>query len=303
MSIPLWLILALISPALWAVVHVLDAYFVRDVFEQPWIGLVTSGFMLLAALPALSAALFFTGVKPIAWDVAVLAVLAGVAFMVGQVLYFTALRTSEAGVVAAYWNMIPMALPIVSFFLFGEVLTPLMYAGIVVIVSSSVGFCLVDGTHESRWKTFWLMALGAALQVAYFLLQKEVFESCPTYQGFLIITASMAFVGLTPLLKKDRRRIWRSNWPLIRPAIGFLLFIEVVNIAAVGTSQFAVEAGSPSLVSAVEATMPAYTFFLALLLFRWTKSMGDEAAGRRFPLKIALSIVMGVGVWLVSGSG
>lgn len=298
----LWLILALIAPALWALVHVLDAYVVRDVFEAPWVGIVTSGFGILAALPVLSAALFFTGVKPIEWDVAALAGLAGAAYMVSQVLYFTALRTSEAGIVAAYWNMVPMALPIASFLMFGEVLTPLMYAGIVVIVSSSVGFCLLDGTHESRWRTFWLMALGAALQVAYFLLQKEVFESCPTYQGFLIITVSMAFVGLTPLLKKDRRRIWRSNWTRIRPAIGFLLFIEVINIAAVGTSQFAVQAGRPSLVSAVEATMPAYTFFLALLLFRWTKSMGDEAAGRRLPLKIVLSIVMGVGVWLVSGA-
>ena len=145
-----------------------------------------------------------------------------------------------------------------------------------------------------------MMFAGAWLQVAYFLVQKHVFAQCPVYQAFLVITLSMAVAGISPLLIPRFRRVFRGNWPRIRPALRFLFGIEVANLIAVGTSQYAVSFGTPSLVSAVEASIPAYTFLLSLVLYAATRKFGEEEARHRLPAKFLLVAAMVFGVWLVS---
>ena len=56
----------------------------------------------------------------------------------------------------------------------------------------------------------------------------------------------------------------------------------------------------PSLVSAVEASIPAYTFLLSLMLFAATRKYGEEEARHRLPAKLLLVAAMVFGVWLVS---
>lgn len=76
--------------------------------------------------------------------------------------------------------------------------------------------------------------------------------------------------------------------------------IELANLTALFMSQRAVDLGVPSLVAAVEASLPAFTFALAIILWAVTKRFGDDEAHRRLVLKFSLVGVMGLGVWLVS---
>ena len=93
----------------------------------------------------------------------------------------------------------------------------------------------------------------------------------------------------------------RGNWPRIRPVVPILVAIEVCNLAALATSQFAVSLGSPAVVSAVvEACIPVYTFLLSAVLFAVTRRYGEEEARQRLPAKLLLVAAMGFGVWLVS---
>ena len=108
------------------------------------------------------------------------------------------------------------------------------------------------------------------------------------YQAFLVITLSMAVAGISPLLMPRYRRVFRGNWPRIRPALRFLFAIEIANLIAVGTSQYAVSFGTPSLVSAVEASIPAYTFLLSLVLYAVTRKYGEEEARHRLLAKQSL---------------
>lgn len=300
MEFPAWLAFALISPLFWAIVHVLDSYCVDEVFARPWVGIVTGGLTMLVALPFLSIGLAFTPVAPMSASTIALCVFCGVVFMVSNLLYFQALAITESGIVAAYWNFIPLFLPVVSFLLLGEVLSGAQYAGAAILVASSVAFCLLDGNLESRWSSFWMMFAGALLQVIYFLVQKQVFAQNPVYQSFLVITLSMAISGMTPLMARRFRKVLRGNWPRIRPALKFLLVIEIANLVAIGTSQYAVSYGTPSLVSAVEASIPAYTFVLSLVLYAATRKYGEEEARQGLPAKLLLVAAMVFGVWLVS---
>ena len=299
MEFPIWLILALISPAFWAIVHVLDSYCVDEVFDMPWVGLITSSLSMLTALPFLSGVLPFTTVAPMSGDAVGFCILSGVLYMASQLLYFHALATTESGIVAAYWNFIPLFLILASNALLGEVLSGAQYAGSAVLIASSVAFCLLDGL-ESRWLSFWMMLAGALLQVAYFLIQKRLFASCPVYQAFLVTTLSMAITGLSPMLLPRFRCLFLDNLPRIRSSIRLLLGIEMANLAAVGTSQYAVSFGAPSLVSAVEASIPGYTLLISLILYATTRKYGEEDAKSWLSVKLLLVGAMVVGVWLVS---
>lgn len=295
-----WLFLALISPIFWAIVHVLDSYCVDNVFDRPWMGIITSALTMLLALPFLAIGLVFTELGAVSLSSFGLCLLCGTLFMISQLMYFKALSISESGIVAAYWNFVPLLLPVASFFVLGEVLTVAHYLGAAVLIATSVIFCLLDGNLEARGKSFALMFIAAICQIGYFLLQKEAFAACPVYEAFLLITLAMILAGLAPLLKPVCRRRFRGNWPRIKPVWPFLLLIEVANLIAIGTSLYAVSFGSPSLVAAVEASIPAYTFLLSLFLFAVTRHLGEEEARHWLPLKLCLVGFMVFGVWLVS---
>lgn len=300
MEFPLWLLFALISPAFWAIVHVLDSYCVEEMFDRPWMGVVCSGISMLVVLPFLLLGLILTPSGHLAAIDAALCLVCGVVFMASQAFYFKALSLSESGIVAAYWNLIPISLLLAGYFFLDEKLTFAQYGGAALIVMASIAFCLLDSNWKSRWASLGLMMLGAWLQVIYFLVQKAVFNRCPVYVAFLMITFFMAISGVAPLLLPRQRLEFQRNWPRIRGAFGFLVVIEALNLIAVGTSLYAVSYGLPSLVSAVEASIPAYVFSLSLGLYALTGKYGEEEASQRMPAKLGLVAMMGVGGWLVA---
>ncbi|MBY0112939.1 MAG: EamA family transporter [Phycisphaerales bacterium] len=291
-----WLVLALSSAALWAIVHVLDAYCVSRVYERPYMGTIMGGLMTLGLLPALALGLVGSGWQPMTGEAWFLALLCGLAYMTTQWMYFVALDSCESGIVSAYWNSLSFFLPLASYVILGETLPPLVYIGIALVAGTSVGFAILDQNATHRWKAFFLMQAAVLLQVAYFLLQDRLFKTCPTYQGFIVISVFIGLVGAAPLLMRPCRETFRRNWPTVRPALKFLVLIELTNSAAVACSQFAVANGRPSLVAAAEATMPAFTFFFSLVLFWATRHYGEEEAKHRFWLKLLLTGVMAYGV-------
>lgn len=299
-EIPIWLVFAIVSSAFCAIVIVLDAHCVDEVFDHPLVGIVTSGMTVLMAIPLLSVGLLFSPLAPMSVTTVALCALTGFLFIASQGFYFQSLATAESGIVAAYWNLIPLLLIVVSFVLFGEVLTLASYTGAGIIIISSVAICLLDGNQKSRWSTFGMMFAGALLQVAYFLVQKHVFNRCPVYQAFLLISLSMGLSGVSTLLIPGCRLIFRKNWPRIRTSLRFLFAIEVTNLVAIGTTHYAVSFGIPSLVSAVEASIPGCTFLISMVLFASTGKYGEEEARNHLLGKLLLVCVMVFGVWLLS---
>lgn len=294
-----WLLFALASAVLWAGVHVLDSYCVHRVYKKPYMGTIMGGLMTLGLLPALALGAIGSGWQPMSTEAWLLALLCGVAYMTTQWMYFIALHSCESGIVSAYWNSLSFFLPLASYVILGETLPVAVYAGIAIVGGAAIGFALLHENATHRWPAFFLMQGAVLLQVAYFLLQDRLFRTCPTYQGFLVISLFIGLVGVCPLLLSSCRSTFQSNWPAIRPALKFLVLIELANSVAVACSQFAVAHGRPSLVAAVESTMTGFTFLLSVALFWLTGRFGEEEAKHRLTLKLALTVVMAFGVWLL----
>ena len=299
MVVPMWLAITLASCLLWAVLFVADAHLVAVVFDRPWVGVLTSGAVSALALPLVGIWAAATW-QPLGWDTVALGLLTGVAFVACQYAHFQAMAYTEAGIVAAYWGMTPVFTLAGGAAVLGEHLTGWQYAGVGVLVAAAVLFGLADTKGAGRWRALWLMLAGCVFQAGYLVAQKVVYSAATTPQAFAVILAGMAAAGLSPLAFGGCRRVVRGNMPRLRAAGGMLLVIEGVHLGAVFTGQLGVDAGSPSLVAAMEGTTSGLTFLLSLALYALTRRFGEEQAGRRLWLKLILVAVMALGVWMVS---
>lgn len=293
----MWLFYALLGPPFWALVHILDSHCVGNVFDRPWMGVITSSL----ATAAISLVALF--VLPIGdwqlpeWHIIALALLAGGFIQLGQVFYFQALEKTEAGIVAAYGNFTPTLLPLASYFLMGDVLQPWHYLTIGVLVIVSICFCLIDVTRHGNWDSIILMLLASTVQVAAILIEKYVFVHSTFYVGFAFVIMGVVLSGVLPLtVVPSIRKAFCNNVPKLQPLAPLFICIEMANLVALYMSQRAVDLGSPSLSAAMETTVPGYTFLLTILLVSLNHRFGNEEAKYHLRTKLVLVGIMTVGV-------
>jgi len=296
----MWLFFALLFPFFFAVVCVLDSYCVEKVFDRAWMGVITSSLASVAAFLLLPLALPFSVWGKPTGEIIVLAFLAGALTQMAQALYFQSLAYSEAGIVAAYLNLVPVILPVVSYALSGQAFGTWIYFGIALNIAASVWMCLLDSNFQARWKSFFLMLAGCFLYAAGVLVEKYIFDYVPVLEGFLLITAGIVLSGSLPLAWPQVRLAFRKNITALRPAIVILIGIEVVNLLAIYFRHRALSLGDPSLIEAVATIQPGYTFGLSFLLYIIAPRFGDPQAKEKLWLKLLLVAAMVGGVRLVS---
>jgi drug/metabolite transporter (DMT)-like permease len=293
----MWLVLALSSSLVWAIVHILDEHCVDKIYSKPWIGVLTSS--------AISAGIFllvpFSGQKIVipSWEILAVCLLTGAVIQGSQYYYFLALDCSDCGTVSAYWNLTPTFLPVISYWLFGYVITGNNYLGIGMLILGSVGLCLNDRLPD-KWDALYLMTIAASLQTVVVLLEKYIFDRTDFFGAFLAITVGTIGAGLSGFKSPEVRATFRANLPSIGKAWRVLVAIELLNWVALYLGQSAVKDGIPSLVSAIEASIPAFAFGL---------SMGIAFLNRQFEvyrkglgLKLSMIGLMMVGVWLIGAN-
>ena len=298
----MWLVYSLFAPFFFAIVHVLDSYCVEDIFERPWMGMVTSAFASLIVFAPLPYILPFVDWSWPAWNIILLALLAGALIQLSQGLYFQALSYSEAGIVAAYWNMVPAMLPLLSFTILHQILSLSEYTGILILIVASTFVLLIDTNLKFRITSFILMTIASFMQASAYLLLDYAYKFIPFLQAFLIMTVGLIVIGISPLLIKRVRQIFINSVNTLNNIRRLIISIEFFNLLGLAAAQKAVSLGNPSLVAAVETTIPAFAFAISIsfLSFRKTALFGDPKSYYNLPLKILTIIIMCIGVWIVS---
>jgi uncharacterized membrane protein len=290
----MWIQYALFSSFLWAIVTVLD----DNIFSKPWLGVITSS-GISAGIFMLVPFLNMPIVIP-QWDILLICIFTGIVAQISQVYYFRALDSSDSGTVSAYWNLTPTFLPVISYWLFGYIITGNNYIGIGLLLVASIGLCVID-KFESKWDTLYLMSIAASIQTGTVLLEKYIFDRTQFFGAFLAISASICLSGLFSLGMREVRVSLVKDLPKIKKALPIFIVIELINWVAIYTGQTAVKMGVPSLVSAIEASIPAFAFAISLTVMGLTHKI-DAETKRKLPVKWGMVALMMTGVWLI-GAG
>lgn len=294
----MWIQYALFSSFLWAIVHVLDEHCVDKIFSKPWLGVVTSS-GISAGIFLLVPILHLPVVIP-PGNLFAICLLTGAIIQLSQFFYFRALDCSDSGTVSAYWNLTPIFLLVVNYWLFGNLITQATYLGIALLIIASIGLCAID-KFSKRWDALYLMSIASGLLTISMTIEKYIFDRTDFFGAFLSITLGMILSGLATLALPLVRSTLIKDLPKIKQALPVFIAIELINLMALYTGQLAVKFGIPVLVSAIEASTPAYAFGLSLLI-AVCKQRVDRDSLRNLPIKWGSIGVMMLGVWSIGSS-
>lgn len=297
----MWLFATVLASLCYAFLNVLDEYYITYVFEKPWMGTVVSAMASTVAFVTIPMFLpLAVGTLP-SVEVIVYGLLAGTIIQANQTLYFYALRDAEVGIASAYWTLSPVVLLFVNYLFFDERLSVVHYAGIVILLTSAIIFCLSDSNAEKRAQSLLIGLLGAGINVVEYLLFQQVFEQTSFFMGFQLINIGVVASGLLPLLfRRARTSLLRHSHMLVRLTKIFII-LEVIHVIAYGSLAYGVKMGTTSLVSAVEASTPGMTFILAIASFHFiSRHTAHKHVLRRLPLKFGGVALMIFGIYLVS---
>ncbi len=307
-----WLLIALIAPSLWAIVNLIDVYFVDSVYSDEYDGAIISGaFQILPWLPVLVGVWGFS--LP---DAGILIlILSGLLFVWANFFYFKSLfAKNDASLIQLLWNFtVPLTI-LLSWIMYQDVLTTNQYIGcFLVFFGVTVLHLNKDFSLGKLIPLLTPMGFAVVLLSLSMLLANRGYEAAQGifFDSYLMFSMG-AIIGTALLAVFQRLSGGGSNlgriFALSRKY--FIVFFSAEAIALVGTifSQRALDLSpSSGLVATVESLSPIFVmFFSAILvfLFRFSLSLetkmiyGQQLVG--YKTKILSSVIISVGVFFLS---
>ncbi len=266
-----WLLMALLTPALWAMSCIMDVCFVgKRIFRYPSDGPIISG--LFCILP-----LFVVFTEVGGWETVTLgtawpALLAGVCYFLHLYFAFKVLFTiNDASCSETFNTLTVFFVPIMAFVLLGERLDPIYYVAIILALT---GILVLIRYHLSgvHWRAVALLTIAVMCISLTMVLQAWVFERMAYWNGMILFAFGTFIMALmiAVIQRKRRRRIVG----LCRRFGKFFILAELLQLTAVLASQRATAIGpSVSFVAVVECSLPLF-----VMLF----SAGFVACSRRW---------------------
>lgn len=297
----MWLIFALLAPVFFAIVHILDSYCVEDIFDRPWFGMITSSLASIIVFAPLPYILPFISWQWPTLNIILLALLAGALIQFSQGLYFQALSYCEAGIIGAYWNMIPAFIPIISFIFLKEKLPFSTYIGISILIFASSYILILDSNRQFRLKAFVLMLIACSVQAISYLILDHAYTKSTFVIIFYLMTIGLILLGIAPLALKSIRSSFYKNRMKLIPASKFFLVIEIANLIALAFAEKAIDLGNPALVAAIETTIPAFIIIISIFILGLSaEKYGDIRTRSNIQYKFFAFFIMSIGVILIS---
>ncbi len=264
--------MALIAPALWAGICLIDVCFVAgDVYKTHTDGAVITG--LFCLLPCL---MIFAGVgdwEQITLFGSLIAIGAGVFYYLHIHYYFRALFSmNDACHIEIFGTLSVLLVPIMAFLFIGEQLSAKYYF---VIALALVGVVILIRFNFSgvNYAVLSHLTLSVAFISAVMVMQSWVFEEMGYWNGTLLFSASSFITALLVLSSSRTQRqrtfsLCKRFWPIFLGA-------EALERLPIMASQRAIDLGpSVSLVAVIESSLPifiiAYSYLLLHFSRKWT---------------------------------
>lgn len=305
-----WFLWALIAPFFWALVSIIDTYFVHDVYEDEYDGTMVSG--LFQLLPWL---LVPFGVVEFAFPEARVA---GLAFLAGGMLissfffYFRALFVSnDSATMQILWNVSVLVVPFFAWLFIGEVLTSMHYVGIAVAFIGILLFNLDGKMKRIGFSRVMLPMVGAIVLLSLsMVVVREVQQPEADFWSIFLVFSSGATVTSLAILaigrKSPSERIKRIA-ALSGKYFIFFTLAELLSGMATITSQKAISlAPAVSFVAVIESLVAVFVMIISLFIafaFRNTKLIDvapfwNQVSG--WKVKVFALAFIAIGIYIVS---
>lgn len=312
-----WKVIVFVAPALWAIVNIIDLYFVGDVYKNAHEGATITGFIqLLVLLPAPFLSLTLPDLPAI-----IFSILSGFCLVVSYFFYFRALfKDSDATFLQILWNTVSILTPILAFIFLGERLFAKQYLGILVVLT---GVFLISFKKKASAKDLKKVLWDMSGAVLFFSLQmifaKEAYTRASFTESLMFysvgaILAGVLFFVLNYISYHRHLHFFHHTHSFFKEKkqyFHWFFLVEVVTLLGVITAQWVINiAPSVSLVSVIEpSSQPVFIIIFSVLIFLFAKVFLSERRKNmkffhneqldRLPIKLVAMIIMAIGVYLI----
>lgn len=291
-----WFYFALLSPAIFAIVNLIDDNLLRGLYKTPFFGSIISGFFGL--LPLLG--LFFFPFHIPSPFVVFLAILGGFLNVMYYMYYFKALAIEVPSVVIALFGFSPAITPFLAYFILGETLSLNEYLGFTIVLASSFSLSVVNIYHFQFSKAFIYILFASSIYAVIAILQKLVYDQTDFFSGYVFFSIGLGIGALfLSLVFKDGRAFYRGFRKIFKKWIGILFLVELIGIAAELTNNYAISKGRVSLVKVIEGTQPMYVLLFAILLHPFFPKYFRDAAKKDKLKKLIFMLIILVGLYFI----
>lgn len=319
-----WIIVAFLAPMFWALVNIIDVYFVGGVYKDEFDGIIISSLFQMLPWPIL---VFFINldISPYVGfskestfyfaPVLFLSFLGGFLFSVATYFYFKALfGENDVALLQIIWNLTAVFVPIMALLFFGERLGYYKYLGMLVVF---IGATILSTNSKMKLKLsrkYMAMMLGGVFFVslgmvleerAYSILGAESLGSNGFWIGYLFFSLGFLSYGLIVMFWKKR-----NVFPLIQKYFAIFLLAEMLSFLGILASQRAIDISpSVSYVATVQTFGPFFIVFFSLIILGYMyllkkkdkifKTIYNEQVDGIW-IKAASVVLMAWGVYIIS---
>ena len=291
-----WAIIATLVAVIWAGVDIIDKYVLTKWVKNPIVPvMITGAISLIAAIIVY----LIRGFSSLSVSHIVLAIVAGIFYILAAVLYFRAAKIEEISRIVPLFYLSPVFITILAAIFLAEVFTPVTYIGIALLI---IGSILISSKRLkiNPGSAFWLMIL-ASLSISFtaiitkYLLNFAEFWTIFSYQsiGAFLTTIPVFYFSLPHLLSTIKKHG--------KKAVVVMSLNEIFNTMGVLLIILAASLGPVTLISALSSLEPFFvlTFSVILSLFL-PKILKEEIDKSTVLLKVVAIALMFVGVVLIT---
>jgi len=290
---------AFISPATHSLSNIFDAYIVGNLFKKVATSIFFSnitnifGLLILLAtgqvyLPAQQTLLF-----------AALAGIIGVAYLFP---YYAALRETDTSVVAALFSLERVFIPVWAYLFIGEVVEPIQYAGLGIIIVTTVILNLQDPKKIKLNKAFWLMLLSAVILSFQGVLYKKVLQDTNWTSAAFWCFFIAFVVRLAMILFKTMRQDIVADFPRYKANFGKFCLISVTDQLGTLAPIYALSIIPVLVETSISATQPIFVVIYGFILAKLFGDRFKENLNRKDIIrKLICFTIIGIGVVLAVG--
>ena len=212
--------------------------------------------------------------------------------------YYIALKKTDTSVVSALFALGKISIPLLSFLVLGDVLTPPQYLGFFIILFASVILNMEKKCSFTLNSAFYLMLLSGILRAVHVVVAKYALNSDESWVNAVIypsvISGMMVF---SFLLVKNFRLDIKCHWRPYTQKLHFFISNEFVCFLGDLTAIYALSKLSPVVSAAIRSTSPLFLLLCAALARPFYNFKEFNVP---FVKKIICFFLMILGVFLVS---
>jgi len=318
-----WLLLSFCAPALWALVNIIDVYFVKEIYTDEWDGTIISGlfqiipwcFFITFVNFGDSFSLLFSSPGSFAPDRLVwFAIVGGFLFVASFFFYFKALfKNIDVALAQIIWSLPIVFVPLISYVIGTEVLGWNKYVGIAVTLLGLIVLSLSGYIRQNiNIKYLFVMMMAVIIFSLSMIFEDAAYTRIDSLgygnDGFWFVFAMFSLGAVLAgvffaMIKK------RNPWSLIKKYWKVFVLAEGISFIGTLTSQRSIDiAPAVSYVATTETFVPVFVMVFSgiivlwLFLFRKKLSLAREIYSEQikgFWIKLLSTLIMALGVYII----